>query len=142
MKFLARCKVPDVVNGQVRRHLPGEMVVHEERIEIQCNERYEVDFPNYPMCSNGSWTYIPRCVPIRCKIWPPAVKNGMVIFTKSDHNAAARYTCDPGFELKGNPIVRCMYGEWVGLAPTCEESNQGSFVINLFCYNFRANFGI
>ena len=38
---------------------------------------------------------------------PPGIVNGMVTFTGNSVNNTATYTCDPGFELCGDPTSTC-----------------------------------
>lgn len=45
----------------------------------------------------------------------------MVIAPKTEHGMKARFRCKDGFELKGNPIVVCSFGNWSGETPKCEE---------------------
>lgn len=52
---------------------------------------------------------------------PRNPRNGMVIAPKTEHGMKARFRCKDGFELKGNPIVICSFGNWSGDAPKCEE---------------------
>ena len=38
---------------------------------------------------------------------PPGIVNGTVTFTGNSVNNTATYTCDPGFELCGDPTTTC-----------------------------------
>jgi hypothetical protein len=57
---------------------------------------------------------------------PRNPRNGMVIAPKTEHGMKARFRCKDGFELKGNPIVVCSFGNWSGEAPKCEEGEHSS----------------
>lgn len=57
---------------------------------------------------------------------PKFPRNGMVIAPKTEHGMKARFRCKDGFELKGNPIVVCSFGNWSGEMPKCEEGRKKS----------------
>ena len=38
---------------------------------------------------------------------PPQITNGMRTFTGNSIGDTATYTCDPGFELIGDPVTTC-----------------------------------
>lgn len=57
----------------------------------------------------------------RCKHLPKSPKHGMVIAPKIDHGMKAKFTCKDGFELKGNELVECSFGNWTGELPICQE---------------------
>ncbi|XP_049879785.1 uncharacterized protein LOC126376459 isoform X2 [Pectinophora gossypiella] len=136
---LAPCVVPHVSQGRVvlMENKTGEnetvegntqivgsssMVQHGEVIIVDCEENYEFPSTNAAVtCNNGTWTQIPRCQPARCKKMPRNPRNGMVIAPKTEHGMKARFRCKDGFELKGNPIVVCSFGNWSGETPKCEE---------------------
>ncbi|XP_060807330.1 uncharacterized protein LOC106139408, partial [Amyelois transitella] len=136
---LAPCVVPHVSQGRVVlvENKTGEndtnegntqivgsssMVQHGEIIYVDCEKDYEFPSNNAAVtCNNGTWTQIPRCQPARCKKLPKNPRNGMVIAPKTEHGMKARFRCKDGYELKGNPIVVCSFGNWSGEAPKCEE---------------------
>ncbi|XP_045540469.1 uncharacterized protein LOC106717941 [Papilio machaon] len=137
-KCLAPCVVPHVSQGRVVRlenrtednttqevtQIVGSstMVQHGEVILVDCEQNYEFPSNNVAVnCNNGTWTQIPRCQPARCKKMPKFPRNGMVIAPKTEHGMKARFRCKDGFELKGNPIVICSFGNWSGEMPKCEE---------------------
>ncbi|CAH2056897.1 unnamed protein product, partial [Iphiclides podalirius] len=137
-KCLAPCVVPHVSQGRVVRvenktgdnktqeftQIVGSstMVQHGEVIIVDCEKNYEFPSNNVAVnCNNGTWTQIPRCQPARCKKMPKNPRNGMVIAPKTEHGMKARFRCKDGFELKGNPIVVCSFGNWSGENPRCEE---------------------
>ncbi|KAL0811803.1 hypothetical protein ABMA28_009231 [Loxostege sticticalis] len=139
---LAPCVVPHVSQGRVVliENKTGEnetaegntqivgsssMVQHGEIILVDCEKNYEFPSNNAAVtCNNGTWTQIPRCQPARCKRMPRNPRNGMVIAPKTEHGMKARFRCKDGFELKGNPIVVCSFGNWSGEAPKCEEEPE------------------
>ncbi|CAH2986746.1 unnamed protein product [Chilo suppressalis] len=136
---LAPCVVPHVSQGRVVlvENKTGEnytqegntqivgsssMVQHGEIIVVDCEKNYEFPSNNAAVtCNNGTWTQIPRCQPARCKKMPRNPRNGMVLAPKTEHGMKARFRCKDGFELRGNPIVVCSFGNWSGEAPKCEE---------------------
>ncbi|XP_073962964.1 uncharacterized protein [Choristoneura fumiferana] len=136
---LPQCLVPHVSQGKIRlvENKTGDnetaeestqivgsssMVQHGEIILVDCEKNYEFPSNNAAVtCNNGTWTQIPRCTPARCKKMPRFPRNGMVIAPKTEHGMKARFRCKDGFELKGNPIVVCSFGNWSGEAAKCEE---------------------
>uniref|UniRef100_A0A914VW63 Sushi domain-containing protein n=1 Tax=Plectus sambesii TaxID=2011161 RepID=A0A914VW63_9BILA len=124
-KCFAPCVVPTIEKGHVWHWNQSQQVLHGERIQIKCDAKHELEFPENPLCNNGTWSHVPRCVPVRCKSWPPRVSNARVVFAKATHDSVARYECKPGFHLtRGDPIIRCLFGEWKregDSEPQCEE---------------------
>ncbi|KAL4708940.1 hypothetical protein ACJJTC_014968, partial [Scirpophaga incertulas] len=136
---LAPCVVPHVSQGGVVLVEPktgdndtqetstqivgsSTMVQHGEIIMVDCETNYEFPSNNAEVtCNNGTWTQIPRCQPARCKKMPKNPRNGMVIAPKTEHGMKARFRCKDGYELKGNPIVVCSFGNWSGEVPKCDE---------------------
>ncbi|XP_012545704.3 uncharacterized protein LOC101741571 isoform X2 [Bombyx mori] len=137
---LAPCVVPHVSQGRIvlvnnettndntteqpNTQIVGSssMVQHGEIIMVDCEKNYEFPSNNAAVtCKNGTWTQIPRCQPARCKKMPKYPRNGMVIAPKTDHGMKARFRCKDGYEMKGNPIVVCSFGNWSGETPKCEE---------------------
>ncbi|XP_053618316.1 uncharacterized protein Hasp isoform X2 [Plodia interpunctella] len=136
---LAPCVVPHVSQGRVvlvenktgdndtsegNTQIVGSssMVQHGEIILVDCEKDYEFPSNNAAVtCNNGTWTQIPRCTPARCKKMPKNPRNGMVIAPKTEHGMKARFRCKDGYELKGNPIVVCSFGNWSGETPKCDE---------------------
>jgi hypothetical protein len=48
----------------VRSHnVTHALVVHGELIQIACDTNYELQYAQTPMCTNGSWSSVPACVP-------------------------------------------------------------------------------
>ncbi|KAK9711611.1 WAP-type (Whey Acidic Protein) 'four-disulfide core' [Popillia japonica] len=110
------CKAPCVV-PQV-----SQVVPHGEALNVECDAQYEFLASSFPVtCNNGTWTHIPKCQPARCKHLPKSPKHGMVIAPKIDHGMKAKFTCKDGFELKGNELVECSFGNWTGELPICQE---------------------
>ncbi|XP_072947913.1 sushi, von Willebrand factor type A, EGF and pentraxin domain-containing protein 1 [Epargyreus clarus] len=135
---LAPCVVPHVSQGKVvlmenrtggndtHEHTQivgsSSMVQHGDMIVVDCEKNYEFPSNNLAViCNNGTWTQIPRCQPARCKKMPKYPRNGMVMAPKTEHGMKARFRCKDGYELKGNPIVICSFGNWSGETPRCEE---------------------
>ncbi|KAG8223021.1 hypothetical protein J437_LFUL001343, partial [Ladona fulva] len=103
--------------------LPPPVVQHGEVLTVVCEPRYELSHNNSPItCNNGTWTYIPRCQPARCKYLPKAPRNGMVIAPKIEHGMKARFKCKDGYALKGGDnVTECRFGNWTGEMPFCQE---------------------
>ncbi|XP_055680814.1 uncharacterized protein LOC129788622 isoform X2 [Lutzomyia longipalpis] len=146
---LAPCVVPTISQGIV---IPNEneydfngttlatpgigsisKVQHGTILEVMCDEHYEFPISSLspPICNNGTWSVIPRCVPSRCKNMPKPPKNGMVLAPKTEHGMKARFKCKDGFNLTGpggkeitDPneyVLTCSFGNWTGVTPACQE---------------------
>ncbi|XP_021914139.1 sushi, von Willebrand factor type A, EGF and pentraxin domain-containing protein 1 isoform X2 [Zootermopsis nevadensis] len=129
---LAPCVVPRIQQGRVvlLTHSNNtsisdspQLVQHGEKLSVDCEQRYEFLAANStPVeCNNGTWTHIPRCEPARCKRMPKAPRNGMVIAPKTEHGMRARFKCKDGYTLLGDNITKCLFGNWTGVQPYCQE---------------------
>ncbi|RWS31978.1 Sushi: von Willebrand factor type A: EGF and pentraxin domain-containing protein 1-like protein [Leptotrombidium deliense] len=119
---LAPCIVPDVEHGRVNGVGPGHKVIHGTFIDAQCKPQYELTFNHTrAMCSNGTWTYVPQCVPARCKKLPERPKNGLVIAPRTDHGMRALFQCHDGYSLYGSNVTECHFGKWMQPSPICQE---------------------
>ncbi|XP_056646421.1 sushi, von Willebrand factor type A, EGF and pentraxin domain-containing protein 1 isoform X5 [Diorhabda sublineata] len=127
-KCLAPCVVPHVTQGSViligknETALTSTVVQHGEALSVDCDPHYEFLASLSPVtCNNGTWTSMPKCDPARCKRLPSVPRNGMVIAPKMEHGMKARFKCKDGFELKGDDLMECSFGNWTGELPKCEE---------------------
>ncbi|XP_030377372.1 uncharacterized protein LOC115626218 isoform X1 [Scaptodrosophila lebanonensis] len=110
-----------------------EKVKHGTALEVKCDVNYEfpVSLLSPPICNNGTWSIIPRCVPARCQSMPRPPKHGMVMAPKTEHGMKARFKCKDGFKLvspEGKDItdphdyvLTCSFGNWTGETPKCDE---------------------
>ncbi|KOB66896.1 Sushi, von Willebrand factor type A, EGF and pentraxin domain-containing protein 1, partial [Operophtera brumata] len=91
-------------------------------IIFRCQDGMKMEGNGSAVCqSDGSWSYpLPMCLG-KCKKMPKFPRNGMVIAPKTEHGMKARFRCKDGFELQGNPIVVCSFGNWSGETPKCAE---------------------
>ncbi|KAJ8937901.1 hypothetical protein NQ318_001674 [Aromia moschata] len=127
-KAPAPCVVPHVSQGRVilvsrNDTAPTSTVVqHGEALAVDCHPQYEFLASLSPVtCNNGTWTFIPKCEPARCKLLPKAPRNGMVLAPKMEHGMKARFRCKDGYQLKGHHLMECSFGNWTGEIPKCEE---------------------
>ena len=121
-KCLAPCIIPQVDHGIANGHI-GEKVTHGEKLEINCTENYEVRGDGDPIvCSNGTWSKVPKCSPARCKTMPAPPRNGMIVVPQTSHGSMGLYQCKDGYNLKGDNRTTCIYGNWTGTTPSCEET--------------------
>ncbi|XP_065566642.1 sushi, von Willebrand factor type A, EGF and pentraxin domain-containing protein 1-like isoform X3 [Artemia franciscana] len=110
-KCLASCIVPAIENGRAMNHSIGAVLRHSEVLNIDCNPGYEqIGLP--PVCHNGTWTVVPRCIPARCKHFPPRPRNGIVIAPKTEHGMKALFKCKDGYVLEGINTTECRFGNW------------------------------
>jgi hypothetical protein len=68
---------------------------------------------------------------------PKAPRNGMVIAPKTEHGMRARFKCKDGYTLRGGNITKCLYGNWTGVQPYCQEGElQTFFHFNCLYHSF------
>ncbi|XP_074036911.1 hig-anchoring scaffold protein isoform X1 [Leptinotarsa decemlineata] len=127
-KCLAPCVVPHVTQGRIfllsknETAVTSTVVQHGEALSVVCDPLYEFLASLSPVnCNNGTWTFIPKCDPARCKLLPKSPRNGMVLAPKTDHGMKARFRCKDGYQLKGEDLMECSFGNWTGEPPKCEE---------------------
>ena len=72
----------------------------------------------------------------RCKQMPKAPRNGMVIAPKTEHGMRARFKCKDGYILRGGNITKCLFGNWTGVQPYCQEG-EPSFISTLSPHTFQ-----
>lgn len=60
----------------------------------------------------------------RCKSLPKPPRNGMVLAPKMEHGMRARFKCKDGYQMKGEKMMQCSFGNWTGEIPKCEEGEQ------------------
>ena len=61
--FAAPCVVPHVSHGFVRDRASGASVPHSQTIDVQCLSQFQKTHNSTPVCKNGTWSRIPKCVP-------------------------------------------------------------------------------
>ena len=62
--FLAApCVVPHISHGFVRDRASGASVPHTQTIDVQCLSQFQKTHNSTPVCKNGTWSRIPKCVP-------------------------------------------------------------------------------
>lgn len=73
---------------------------------------------------------------------PKAPRNGMVIAPKTEHGMRARFKCKDGYTLLGDNITKCLFGNWTGVQPYCQEGElQTILLFELFLAQFSVNSG-
>ena len=56
--------------------------------------------------------------------YPGIPGNGNMSGDDFRHDRAVRYTCKPGFELKGDQLLKCFDGKWIGNKPQCKGKHS------------------
>ncbi|CAG9821323.1 unnamed protein product [Phaedon cochleariae] len=127
-KCLAPCVVPHVTQGVVillgsnETAITSTVVQNGSELSVECDPNYEfLASLSQVTCNNGTWTFIPKCEPARCKLLPKAPRNGMVLAPKMEHGMKSRFRCKDGYQLKGEELMECSFGNWTGEPPKCEE---------------------
>ncbi|XP_064624477.1 CUB and sushi domain-containing protein 3-like [Lineus longissimus] len=94
-----------------------------------CDDDYQLNGNSVREClSTGTWSgETPTCQEIHCE-YPVVPANGSVSLSDEDnYSSTATYTCDDGFQLKGDGVRECRStGNWSGETPICQETRCGS----------------
>ncbi|GAB1599432.1 hypothetical protein Ahia01_000220400, partial [Argonauta hians] len=128
-KCWGQCEIPSIVNGTVMHAREGAWLDHGTFIKFRCREGLILNSTLHIKCMNGSWNYIPGCIPAPCSASPPNIDNGRRVYIGWKHGDRAKYMCLQGFRLRGDKFMTCQYGRWKGSRPYCEEifcPNPGS----------------
>ncbi|ESP00264.1 hypothetical protein LOTGIDRAFT_225988 [Lottia gigantea] len=122
-RCLGQCAVPAILNGSVVNGREGVWVDHGTAINYTCKEGLQLNDTSINTCNNGTWRFIPRCLPAPCKSPPPLIENGHRVFFTMNHGDRARYFCMEGYRLyQSNKYLTCNFGAWEGVRPYCEEN--------------------
>lgn len=78
------------------------------------------------------WELIDIWLAARCKYMAKPPRNGMVIAPKTEHGMKARYKCKDGYTIRGEGTTTCLFGNWTGEPPYCQE---GLFILHNKLYN-------
>ncbi|XP_053715495.1 sushi, von Willebrand factor type A, EGF and pentraxin domain-containing protein 1 isoform X1 [Synchiropus splendidus] len=95
--------------------------LHRTMIEYRCHQGYELTNPTRLVCQeNGGWNgTAPSCVPAECET-PLNPEHGWVNVTDTSFGSMVKYSCEEGYELKGEPVRQCLSGRlWTNDAPVC-----------------------
>lgn len=90
-----------------------------------CKPGFELVGNTTILCGeDGQWLGgRPACKPIQCPR-PKKILNGKYSFTNCHYGQTVRYSCDRGFQLQGEEILRCLEtGEWSTEVPSCKAIN-------------------
>lgn len=61
---LSPCLVPEIDQGRVNIAAPGHLISHDQKLDFTCKPKYEPMYDrSSAICKNGTWTYIPKCIP-------------------------------------------------------------------------------
>ncbi|ELT92507.1 hypothetical protein CAPTEDRAFT_223767 [Capitella teleta] len=118
-KCWSQCQVPPIHNGTVTGFVIGKYADHGNELHVKCDEGHENETSSAPLCYNGTWEYLPKCIPESCKTRPRVIPNARLRFYTSFHNDKAVYRCNPGYKLEGDSSLVCQYGKWQGRRPIC-----------------------
>ena len=121
---LAPCTLDQVEHGQTDTRL-GDNIPHGQVLAINCSQHYELQGEaegEGVRCNNGTWSQQTRCFPASCKTMPDPPSNGMVVVPGTSHGSTALYQCKDGYSLQGDNTTSCIYGDWTGGTPYCQET--------------------
>ncbi|XP_071491017.1 LOW QUALITY PROTEIN: sushi, von Willebrand factor type A, EGF and pentraxin domain-containing protein 1-like [Diadema antillarum] len=116
---------PPLLNG----HSSYTSNTFESNATYACDQGYILEGSARTSClANGSWELIyHNCQPVECSL-PAVIPNGAATmnFTQPIFGTVTEYTCEYGYELRGQGIHRCQAnGEWSDRAPQCEPVSCG-----------------
>merc|ERR1712008_492259 len=117
----APCVVPHISHGFVADRASGSSVPHTQTIDVRCQSQFQKTHNSTPVCKNGTWSRIPKCIPAKCTELPEAPENGLVVAPNLDHGMVGKFECRDGYMLKGHNTTQCFFGNWTGMTPWCKE---------------------
>jgi hypothetical protein len=120
-KVRTPCVVPHISHGFVADRASGSSVPHTQTIDVRCLSQFQKTHNSTPVCKNGTWSRIPKCIPAKCTELPEAPENGLVVAPKLDHGMVGKFECRDGYMLKGHNTTQCFFGNWTGMTPWCKE---------------------
>lgn len=59
----APCVVPHISHGFVADRASGSSVPHTQTIDVRCLSQFQKTHNSTPVCKNGTWSRIPKCIP-------------------------------------------------------------------------------
>uniref|UniRef100_A0A3B3T3R4 Sushi, von Willebrand factor type A, EGF and pentraxin domain-containing protein 1 n=1 Tax=Paramormyrops kingsleyae TaxID=1676925 RepID=A0A3B3T3R4_9TELE len=112
-----RCSKPESIP---RGYVSGTNYSFGAMVAYSCDKGFMIDGEKRRTCqANGEWGgALPSCQPVSC-INPPQVTNGSIKKSRFVFNSRVTYTCDPGYELRGNPDITCQANKQWTKEPSC-----------------------
>ncbi|NXX79161.1 LYAM2 protein, partial [Urocolius indicus] len=114
-------------------HAPADLT-YGSRCDFHCSEGHVLDGPSSIECTaQGQWSEpMPKCKVVQCEPLSSPEKgfmdclHGAGNFT---YNTACHFSCLQGWRLNGFHVLECSHsGNWSASLPTCEASEQVSYV--------------
>ncbi|XP_065188160.1 sushi, von Willebrand factor type A, EGF and pentraxin domain-containing protein 1-like [Sycon ciliatum] len=102
------CTAPHLADGQVLGTSPYFMASCKDGFKLVGNVQITC-------ISDTETTPMPACQPFICT--PPAISHGITSSTEPTHTTK----CNSGFELVGDPIVKCASNKTATTLPTCKR---------------------
>ena len=116
---IVSCLQPgDILNGL----FVGKDFTFGAEVRYECAEgHFLVGVASRTCQADGLWKgEKPRCEPVTCPEIDTAFENGEVTTLSNTFGGLVRYSCFPGFVLRGETLRKCLAsGEWSGAEPTC-----------------------
>ena len=60
-----------------------------------------------------------------------APANGMFVMSGNYEGATANFSCEPGYDLKGEALLTCVNGQWNSTTPVCEITGMRYIITEL-----------
>ncbi|XP_065196182.1 sushi, von Willebrand factor type A, EGF and pentraxin domain-containing protein 1-like [Sycon ciliatum] len=97
-----KCNVPPIANGQASLR----EVLFTRPVTYTCIAGRRIEGDAAPTCkSDGTLTSVPRCIEFVCS--PERLEFGMVNASVIKYLEVAKYSCQSGYVIVGNPLVTC-----------------------------------
>ncbi|XP_060077759.1 sushi, von Willebrand factor type A, EGF and pentraxin domain-containing protein 1-like, partial [Ylistrum balloti] len=83
--------------------------------------------PMVKCSAEGTWNFDHHlsCIAVDCGP-PPQFPNAAASTLSTSYPSEATYSCDAGFVMSGNDVMRCdETGNWIGLSPRCDKNSCG-----------------
>ncbi|MEQ2205540.1 hypothetical protein XENOCAPTIV_002618 [Xenoophorus captivus] len=103
-------------------HVIGSEFGYNSKVKYECDEGFKLNGEPTLVCqSDGLWHKPPpRCDIVSCDP-PEDISHGFVNGSGFNYNNVVEYVCFEGYEVVGDPILRCSaQGLWVGSVPQCQ----------------------
>ncbi|CAH3170926.1 unnamed protein product [Porites evermanni] len=92
---------------------------HGRTVRFTCRTDYVMEGVAAITCREGKWSNKKPSCKAPC-LDPGSPTNGRIIGDDFSHSQSVRYTCNTGFELKGDQLLKCSDGRWSGNKPLCK----------------------
>ncbi|XP_067945452.1 sushi, von Willebrand factor type A, EGF and pentraxin domain-containing protein 1-like [Watersipora subatra] len=119
------CGPPPFVQNS-ERHVLGH--AYNDTVRYECDIGYELIGDESITCQvTGYWTIPPICQELECE-QPPDIENteNSTLITGTEVGSEARYSCLPGYQMTGEPVIECLANQQWSTPPQCQRIRCGN----------------